>query len=81
MNGFGFLQIVRPRPRVSIPELLRADPLGAATRATLRRLEREPPGAPMTHRLPPAILAHLDRKPEWRMELARRTGVTHRLEA
>src|SRR3546814_11870370 len=33
MNGFGFLQIIRPRPRASLVELLRADPAGAIARA------------------------------------------------
>jgi hypothetical protein len=81
VNGFGFLQIVRPRPRASLPELLRADPAAATARATLRRLEREPPGAPLHHRLPPAVYAAIANHPEWRAELARRTGVTHRLES
>lgn len=80
MNGFGFLQIVRPRPRASLPELLRADPVGAETRAWLRRLEREPPGLATTHAVPAAVLARLDARPDWRAELARRTGVHHRLE-
>jgi len=80
VNGFGFLQIVRPRPRASLPELLRADPAGAAARALLRRLEREPPGSPLHHRLPPAVHARLTSRPDWLAELARRTGVTHRLD-
>ena len=80
VNGFGFLQIVRPRPRASLPELLRADPVGAAARATLRRLEREPPGSPLHHRLPAAVHACLTSHPGWLAELARRTGVTHRLD-
>ena len=78
VNGFGFLQIVRPRPRASLPERLRADPYGHTARALLRRLEREPPGAPKRHRLPAAVLARIT--PAWRAELARRTGVTHELE-
>lgn len=80
VNGFGFLQIVRPRPRMSLPERLRADPAAAAARAALRRLEREPPGAPLAHRLPAAVLTRLKARPDWLAELARRTGVTHRLE-
>ena len=80
VNGFGFLQIVRPRPRASLPETLRADPAGAAARALLRRLEREPPGSPLHHRLPPAVHARLTARPDWLAELARRTGVTHRLD-
>ncbi len=80
VNGFGFLQIVRPRPRASLPELLRGDPAAAAARALLRRLEREPPGSPFHHRVPAAVHARLAAHPDWLAELARRTGVVHRLE-
>ncbi len=80
VNGFGFLQIVRPRPRASLPELLRADPAGAQARALLRRLEREPPSGPLHHRLPAPVHAALAAHPDWIAELARRTGVTHRLD-
>ncbi|WP_375401887.1 ribonuclease [uncultured Sphingomonas sp.] len=73
VNGFGFLQIVRPRPRASLPELLRADPVGAAARAALRRIEREPPTAPRAQRLPPAVLARIEAE-GWTAELVRRTG-------
>ena len=81
MNGFGFLQIVRPRLRASLPELLRADPAGAVARAAMRRIEREPPGVPIAHRLPAAALAWLAARPALLAELARRTGVVHRLES
>ena len=80
MNGFGFLQIVRPRPRASIPEILRADPVGAAARATLRTLERTPPTASRRHTLPASVHARLVARPTWLAELARRTGVVHELE-
>jgi len=80
VNGFGFLQIVRPRPRPSIPEIVRSDPTAAASRALLRRLEREPPGAPLHHRVSAAVRARLLAHPDWLAELARRTGVTHRLD-
>lgn len=80
MNGFGFLQIVRPRPRASLPELLRADPVGAAARAVLRSLERTPPTASRRHTLPAAVHARLLAQPEWLAELAHRTGVVHDLE-
>ena len=79
VNGFGFLQIVRPRPRASLPELLRADPAGAAARAALRVLERTPPGAPTSHRFPAPVLARLSANPHWTAELARRTAVLHQL--
>ncbi len=81
MNGFGFLQIVRARPRASIPEILRADPVGATVRATLRTLERTPPTASRRHTLPASVHAHLMARPKWLAELARRTGVVHELES
>lgn len=81
MNGFGFLQIVRPRPRASLPELLRADPVGAAARAALRSLERTPPTASRAHAFPAAVHARLMARPDWRAELTRRTGVVHALES
>jgi ribonuclease G len=81
MNGFGFLQIVRSRPRASLPELLRADPVGGAARAALRSLERTPPTASRRHRLPAAVHARLMAQPDWLAELARRTGVVHQLES
>ena len=74
VNGFGFLQIVRPRPRASLPEILRADPVGAAARAALRAIERVPAGAPPAITLPPAVHARLMARPDWLDEAARRTG-------
>lgn len=74
VNGFGFLQIVRRRERPSLPELLRADPAGAAARAELRRLERLPPPAPDTHIVPAAVARRIAREPAWLAELHRRTG-------
>ena len=81
MNGFGFLQIVRPRPRASLPELVRADPVGAAARAALRAIERVPTGAPNRHRLPAAVIARIEAHPEWLAELVRRTGRVPMLES
>jgi len=74
VNGFGFLQIVRRRPRASLPELLRADPAGAAARAALRRIERLPPPLPASHMMPAGVLRVIDAKPDWTDELARRMG-------
>ena len=80
LNGFGFLQIIRPRLRASLPERMLADPARAATTALLRQLERTPPGAPTTHAVTPAVARFLEAHPGWLTELARRTGVVHRLE-
>jgi hypothetical protein len=74
MNGFGFLQIVRRKKRMSLPELIAADPVGAALRAELRRLERLPPPAPDTHILPAPLLRRIEREPDWIAQLHRRTG-------
>lgn len=74
VNGFGFLQIVRRRRRPSLPEILRADPVGAETRAELRRIERLPPPPPATHMVTQRIGRRLAQRPDWTAELARRTG-------
>ena len=76
MNGFGFVQIVRRRTRVSLPELLRTDPAGAEARALLRRIERIPPPVPTGHRVSASVHKALHANPHWIAELARRTGVT-----
>ena len=80
VNGFGFLQVIRPRPRASLPERLAAEPVRAAACALLRTLERSPPGAPLGHRVPAPVLRYLEDRPGWLAELARRSGVVHRLE-
>lgn len=79
VNGYGFLQIIAPRRRASLPELIAADPAGMAARALLRRIERTPPPGVAVERVSPAILAAL--KPEWIAELHRRTGTPTRFEA
>lgn len=80
VNGFGFLQIVRPRPRASIPERLGIDPVGARARALLRQWEREPPGPAPTYRVSGAVHDRLMANPAWREALERRTGRPLQLE-
>ena len=75
MNGFGFVQIVRRRTRVSLTELLRADPAAAEARALLRRIERTPPPVPTVHIVTARVQKALHANPHWIAELARRTGV------
>ncbi len=74
INGFGFLQIVRRRLRPSLPELLRSDPVGAALRAGLRRIERNPPPLGQSLDLAPALARRLAGTPDWLASLNRRTN-------
>ena len=72
VNGFGFLQIVRPRPRASLLELAQ-EQAGFETRALLRRLAFEPPGAKgiVGH---PAVVGCLEAHREWTEALAGQLG-------
>jgi ribonuclease G len=72
VNGFGFLQIVRPRSRASLVELAR-DQASFEARALLRRAAFEPAG---TKRLVahPAVAAVLEAHPAWLDSLARHVG-------
>jgi hypothetical protein len=79
VNGYGFLQIIRPRRRASLPELLAADPAGAEARALLRHVERAPPPGVALEHAPAGVISAL--KPEWIAELHRRTGTPTRFEA
>ena len=76
INGFGFMQIVRRRTRASLPEIIRADPVGAALRAALRRFERDTSPRPLPLALPPAQQARFSARLDWREALAQRTGRT-----
>lgn len=79
VNGWGFVQIVRPRARASLLELVQADPAAAAARALLRRAERDRGVGPrILIAAPPVIdrIADSDRA-----ELARRLGASVALRA
>lgn len=77
MNGFGFVQIVRPRFRASLPELLQADRYGAEARASLRRAERLSPPGPHHHIVSAGAVRWLASHPQCEAELARRSGIVH----
>lgn len=74
INGFGFLQIVRPRRRASLLELA-LDRAKFETRALLRRAAFECVGSTrlVAH---PAVIAVLERNPIWLDKLARQVGGT-----
>jgi len=81
VNGFGFLQLVRRRTRVSLPELLQADPVGAAARALLRVAERATGRGERVIHAASSVIARLESEPAWLAELRRRIGVDVRLRA
>ena len=80
VNGFGFLQVVRRRDRRSIPEIVQADPVGAAARALLRRAERAGAG-PLMLVGAPTVVARLERETGWIEALARKAGGSVGLQA
>ena len=72
INGFGFAQIVRPRPRASLVELAR-DRMMFEARALLRRVAAEPPGSKriVAHT---AVISAIEQHRDWLDALARQVG-------
>ena len=78
VNGFGFLQIVRPRAHASLFELA-SDRAAFEARALLRRAAR---GVGATRLVAhPAVISVLEGKPEWMGKLSRQVGGTVTLRA
>src|SRR5207248_10057908 len=72
VNGFGFVQIVRPRLRASLVELAQ-DRASFEARALLRRAAFEPPG-PKRLVAHPAVAAVIEARTKWLEALARQGG-------
>jgi ribonuclease G len=72
VNGFGFVQIVRPRRRASLIELA-SEPAGFEARALLRRTALEPPG-PKRLVAHPSVAAVIGAGEGWTDRLARQVG-------
>jgi hypothetical protein len=72
LNGFGFLQVVRPRRRASLVELAQ-DCASFEARALLRRAALDAPGAKrlVAH---PAVITVLEGRKDWLDALARQVG-------
>jgi hypothetical protein len=73
VNGFGLMQIIRPRPRRSLIELVRDDPTRRAAFALMRRAERSGLIGAVTITAAPAVVQALEaaRAPD---QLAPRLG-------
>jgi len=71
VNGFGFLQVVRPRAHASLLELA-ADRAAFEARALLRLAAREVGAIRIAAH--PAVIAELNRNPGWLDRLSRHTG-------
>jgi hypothetical protein len=72
VNGFGFVQIVRPRQRASLIELAQ-DRAAFEARALLRRAAFDGPGAKRLA-VHPAVAAAIEAKPAWIDALSRQLG-------
>ncbi len=72
VNGFGFIQIVRPRRRASLVELAQ-DRATFEARSLLRRAAFEGPG-PKRLVGPSALIAVLEAQPDWLEALSRQVG-------
>ncbi|HZC38178.1 MAG TPA: ribonuclease, partial [Sphingomicrobium sp.] len=72
VNGFGFVQIVRPRSRASLIELAQ-DRAAFEARTLLRRAALEPPG-PKQLVAHPAVIAVLEERTEWTQALSHHVG-------
>lgn len=81
VNGFGFVQIVRPRQRASLVELLRFEAVATAALALLRAGLRAQGAGTRELSAAPPVIDWLGARPDLVAELERRTGSTVRLRA
>ena len=72
VNGFGFVQVVRPRARASLVELAQDRPTFEA-RALIRMVALGEPG-PRRLVAHPAVIQHLEERPAWLEALASQIG-------
>jgi len=81
VNGFGFVQIVRPRLRASLVELLRATPVASAALALLRAGERAQGAGDRVVTAAAPVIDWLTTRADLTAELERRCGARVRLQA
>lgn len=81
INGFGLLQVIRPRARPSLIELCQYLPAESAALDLLRRAERAVPAVALELRAGSDVTGWLEARPEHLDQLARRTGARITLKA
>ena len=74
VNGFGFMQVIRPRTRASLIEQVITDPDGHAARTLLRRIDREGRTGAILLVVNPRVNTVLERHPAWLDRLGRHLG-------
>jgi Ribonuclease G/E len=74
MNGFGFMQVIRPRRRASLCELLQYGRCPAAARALLRTAQRSKITGSVALTAHPDVIAILRAEPGWIAILAKQLG-------
>ncbi|MBW4331090.1 ribonuclease [Stakelama sp. CBK3Z-3] len=81
VNGFGFVQIVRRRARLSLPELYAQDAVLAHARALIRRAERSTGAGERTLHAHPNVIYAIDSREDWAVRLSERLGAPVALRA
>jgi hypothetical protein len=74
VNGFGFLQIIRPRIRASLCEIVQFDPVGAAARMVLRRAQRSAIIGTCEIVAAPQVIAVIECNSNWVVQLSKHFG-------
>lgn len=74
VNGFGFLQIIRPRFRASLCETLHHDRVAASARALIRRAQRSVKIGAAEISASPKVIAAIECNPDWTDQLSRQLG-------
>jgi hypothetical protein len=74
VNGFGFLQIIRPKLRASLCEQFQYDAPASETRALLRRAQRSGLIGAVHLVAHPKIIATLEANPDWLVKLSAQIG-------
>lgn len=74
INGFGFMQIVRPREHASLLEQCQYDRAGSAARALLRRAQRSELTGATSLTAHSRVVAVISQHPSWTEQLARELG-------